>query len=68
MMKCISRNVLRWIALLVIQCQCINIYGSFDDYIDSLLTVNRIKFATIRGSLYITNPEYRDMDFAMVLS
>lgn len=63
MMKYISHNVLRWIVLLLIQCQCINIYGSFDNYIDSLLTVNRMEFATIRDSLYITNPEYRDKDF-----
>lgn len=64
-MKYISHNVLRWIVLMVIQCQCINIYGSFDDYIDSLLAVNRMEFAAIRDSLYITNPEYHDKDFVI---
>lgn len=65
----ILHNILKLVALLVIQCHATNVSAqedSFDDYIDSLLALNRMEVATIRDSLYSQNPGFSSCDLVVL--
>lgn len=74
-MNKVMRNALKLVAIFVIYCHAINVSAqksafdryieSFDGFIDSLLTANRVIFAEIRDSVYNINPEFRDKDFVL---
>lgn len=64
----ILHNILKLVAILVIQCQSVNVTAqenSFDEYIDSLLVLNRMELATIRDSLYSQNPSFSSYDLVV---